>query len=425
MELNPEDNSSVAKTLDGFFTNIKYLYEENNQQAVILSGMLFTLVIWVFAALFLLTAVLFYVFFLWHYIPRQDGGLKGYCERKINKRLKSIVMTKINKALEKEEDALRRAGLRAARRAGEKPPMERQATLPHLMDNDDDKLPGMPTLNRSETMSTLPAYTSRPTTPMQQPPPPPPFDVKRPVPARHGTHASQLSVSSTSSNAPLMMNRIGSPAPSLPPVDYNNTLGSANSGFLPPMRPATGSSQRSFGNGGSSRGSPASGRFPVTGPGFEIPRSASPAVYSPDGLPPMPMPERVRSPAVGGGGMDPYGNGGRPVPRQVAQLSGRPAMHARQRSNESGTGSDLMSPTSATGYPGYGGGSVSPAYPSGRSATNPLPPPGPMRPQQFAPQRNASTPEYYGGGGGQGWNNGAGHGGYDYDVESQRGYRGY
>ena len=406
MELNPEDNSSVARTLDGFFTNIGYLYRENNQQAIILSGMLFTLVIWVFAALFLLTAVFFYIFFLWHYIPQKDGGLKGYCERKVNKRLKSIVMKKITRALEKEEQTLRQVGLRAARKTGEKPPVERQATLPHLMGDGDDKLPSMPTLTRTETMSTLPAYTSRPTTPMQQAP----FDMKRPMPARHGT---QLSVSSTSSNAPLMMNRAGSPAPSLPPVDFNN-----GAGFPPPMRPPTAGSTRSFG----SRGSPASGRFPVTGPGFEIPRTASPAAYSPDGLPPMP--ERVRSPAAG---MDPYG-GGRPVPRQVAQLSGRPA-HARMRSNES-SHSDFMSPPTSAGYPvspaySNNGVGMSPAYPSGgvRSATSPLPPPGsgPMRPQ-FAPQRNVSTPEYYSNNQGRGQGNNMG---YDYDVESQRNYRGY
>ena len=42
--------------------------------------------------------------------------------------------------------------------------------------------------------------------------------------------------------------------------------------------------------------------------------------------------------------------------------------------------------------------------------------------QQFAPQRNVSTPEYYSNNQGRGQGNNMG---YDYDVESQRNYRGY
>ncbi|KAI1257866.1 hypothetical protein MGN70_000910 [Eutypa lata] len=366
LELNPDDNSSVKATFEGFFSNIQYLYNESNQQAVILSGMVFTLVVWVFSILFLLMAVLFYVFFLWHYIPRQDGGLHGYCERKINKRLKSIVMVKVKKAIEKEDERLRQAGIKAAMKNGEKPPVERQATLPQL--GDPDKLPGMPMLTRNDTMQTLPPYTSRPSTPMESMP----FDVKRPILSRSGTHGTSGSISSVSSQTPFL-NRTGSPAPSLPPTDLNR---------FPPMRPGTASSNQSFGPRGSQASQGGNG-----GP-FNIPRTASPAIYSPDSLPSMP--ERTLSPTSPmTSPMDPYNS--RPMPRQVAQLGGRP--------NYNGPG-----------YPG-----------PGRSVTNPNPTSVPMR-QQFTPQRNMTSPtpnNYYGDQGGQY--------GFNYDVESQRNnnYRGY
>lgn len=323
--------------------------------------MVFTLVVWVFSILFLFIAVLFYVFFLWHYIPRQDGGLHGYCERKINKRLKTIVMAKVKKAIDKEDERLRKAGIKAAMKNGEKPPVERQATLPQL--DDPDKLPGMPMLYRADTMNTLPPYTSRPSTPMDAMP----FDVKRPILSRSGTHGTSMSISSVSSQTPFI-NRTGSPAPSLPPTDLNN---------FPPMRPGTASSNRSFGP----RGSQASNQG-GNGGQFNIPRTASPAIYSPDALPSMP--ERALSPTSP---LDPYNS--RPMPRQVAQLGGRPNYNGQ-------------------GYPG-------PA----RSATNPTS--VPMR-QQFMPQRNMTAPppnNYYGDQGGQF--------GFNYDVEAQHNnnYRGY
>ncbi|KAF4629650.1 hypothetical protein G7Y89_g8493 [Cudoniella acicularis] len=221
-----ESENDVGSTLLQFFKNIGLLAQENHMQAVVLSGMTFTLIIWVFGALSLLLAVLFYIFFLWHYIPNADGGLTGYCERKVSKRLSQIVSVKVNKALEEEERRRMRADVKALKK-GEKPQFGRQATLPTLFDQkSDDKLPQMPSLQRNDTTTTLPLYSSRPGTPSGQPTLPAfeldSLSANRPVPSRN------ITGSSFASNAPLMGNasdmgygRSASPAPSLPPLDTN------------------------------------------------------------------------------------------------------------------------------------------------------------------------------------------------------------
>ncbi|ODA82348.1 hypothetical protein RJ55_00855 [Drechmeria coniospora] len=161
--------TSVGGSILGFFDKIKILASEDYQQAVILSGMCFTIVVWVFSAIYLLSAVLFYLFFLIHWIPRADGGLTGYCERKVNKRLTKIVTTKVNKALAKGQ-AKREKADALAMGNGEKPPLERAATLPVISDfadpSDEDSLPCMPVLGHNGTSVTLPVYSSRPETPL-------------------------------------------------------------------------------------------------------------------------------------------------------------------------------------------------------------------------------------------------------------------
>jgi len=226
LKLNPDHASDVGSFLSTFFKNISLLAKDSNQQAVVLSGMVFTLVIWIFGALSLFLALLFWLFFLWHYIPNADGSLGRYCERKVDKRLSRIVSVKVNKAIAKEEERRLRADAKAVKK-GEKPTVGRQATLPVLFDNkSQDKLPQMPMLNRNDTMTTLPLYSSRPGTPNGQPPMPAleldQLDQKRPFPNRTVTG------SSTTSNAPLLGNasdmgygRAASPAPSLPSVDGN------------------------------------------------------------------------------------------------------------------------------------------------------------------------------------------------------------
>ncbi|KAI1777068.1 hypothetical protein F4818DRAFT_334022 [Hypoxylon cercidicola] len=398
-DLIPTDVSSVQSTLGTFFGKLQHLADENKQQVVILSGMVFTLIIWVFSVLFLLTATLFYVFFLWHYIPRQDGGLHGYCERKVNKRLTRIVTVKVNKALAKEEQERIKASYKAAKKAGEKPPVERQATLPTLMNpGTDDKLPEMPMLNRNDTMATLPAYSSRPgsvrSIELDS------WDVKRPQPSRQGTSMTNVSTASYSSRAPLMgeaaamgFDRSASPAPSLPSIDFNN--------YQAPNRPGTSGSNRSFGSG------PQPTRLPSNGSGFGGGYTASPSTYSSDALPSIP--QSVRSPPP----MDGYN---RPMPRPVNQLSGRSSPAPSTYSNRG----------PPSNGPAYNGPSP---YPPPRSITTPMPPAqrmppqrnmtAPMPPRQldgYYPQRPGTASSQRGMG--QGYN-------YGGDLESQRDYPRY
>ncbi|KAI0450932.1 hypothetical protein F5B21DRAFT_517088 [Xylaria acuta] len=300
LNLTPTDASSFESTIGGFFSNIQTLAEESTRQAVILSGMLFTLVIWVFSFLFLLLGVLFYVFFLWHYIPQQDGGLHGYCERKINKRLKTIVTKKINKALAKEDWKRTNTQGMAAGSVGGPPRLERQATLPLFMDVEKgDKLAEMPMLNRNDTMATLPVYTSQPGTPgsieLGS------LDQKRPMPSRQATNGTSVSGKSYSSRAPLVpgaaemgFDRSGSPEPTLPNLDFNTYQG--------PPRPGMAGLNRSFDR-----------------------QPAMNGLRSPNALPSMP--ERVRSPA------SPYSNG-RISPNRPPYAEGRsgtgPSMYSNR-----------------------------------------------------------------------------------------------
>ncbi|KAI1211339.1 uncharacterized protein F4807DRAFT_450997 [Annulohypoxylon truncatum] len=302
-DLIPTDVSSVQSTLGTFFGKLQHLADENKQQVVILSGMVFTLVIWVFSVLFLLIAALFYVFFLWHYIPRQDGGLAGYCERKVNKRLTRIVTIKVNKAIAKEERNRMKAEVKAAKKTGEKTPVGRQATLPTFMDDSDDKLPEMPMLNRNDTMATLPAYSSRPgsshSIELN------PWDQKRPGATRQNTTTTNASSSSFSSRAPLLpsaagmgFDRSASPAPTLPQIDLSD--------YQPPQRPGTAASNRSLGPGFAG---PGPSRLQTSGNGFGGGYTASPSTYSAS--------ESLRSPP-------PMDNYNRPMPpRPMNQMTGR------------------------------------------------------------------------------------------------------
>ncbi len=294
-QLDPTSTDDVGSTLLGFFKNIGILAQQDHQQAAILSGMVFTFIIWVFGALSLLLALVFYLLFLWHYIPNADGGLSGYCERKINKRLARIVSVKVNKAIEKEERERNKADAKAIRK-GEKP-TGRQATLPTLFNpKSDDQLPQMPMLYRNDTMATLPVYSSRPGTPGDQPPMPG-FELdslgqKRPLPARHGAGGSFSSNATLVGNASDMgYGRSASPAPSLPPLDIN--------GFpRAPQRTTTANSQNSQWNRG-----PAPPRMPsaMGDRGY----TASPVSYDNPGM------HRPFNPSQGS--IDNYG--GPPMPR--------------------------------------------------------------------------------------------------------------
>ncbi|ROW06252.1 hypothetical protein VPNG_08105 [Cytospora leucostoma] len=368
-----------------FFDKIKALAEQDYQQALILSGMVFTVVVWAFSFLSLLIATMFFVFFLWGWIPQEDGGLSGYCERKINKRLMSIVSTKIDAAIADQERQRKKAELRAAKKAGEMPPEERKATLPRLMP-DNDKIPGMPMINRNDTMATLPLYTSRPGTPNggggQG------FELnKMPVLNRTGT------ASSTSSRAPLLQSGAemgrSSPAPPLPPLPPLSTV---NYSMGPPLQRMQ-TDQSSFGG----------------------PYTQTPTAYSPDNdFPPMPQPVRsFTSAPMGPYGMPPRSNT-TPAPRATfndeypaGRASPAPLrqMPSRSTFDDYNDGSILapsaippsvypprgqtqsprpMAPSyGQRGYPGGPG-----VYPM-RNATGPLPNRGPPGAQ---PQRNMTAP---------------------------------
>ncbi|OIW25238.1 hypothetical protein CONLIGDRAFT_656907 [Coniochaeta ligniaria NRRL 30616] len=345
------EGQDFESSLMSFFAKIKAL---GVQQTLILSGMMFTLVIWVFSFLSLLAGALFFVFFLWSYIPREDGGLSGYCERKANKRLMTIVSIKINKAMAEEERKRRKAELKAAKKTGENRPMSLKATLP---DVGDDKLPSMPMLNRNDTVDTLPLYTSRVGTPGD-------FelgalDQKRPLPSRTGTMSSaNTGFTNYSSRQPLVggaaeMGRSNSPTPTLPQIDLSN---------FPPTRTATSASNSSFGP------APPLNRAPTNGSGFGGGYTASPATFSTETFPSVPPP--VRSPMSGPNnyrGPAPY-----PMDDRQAQYPGRPTYD----DYSSGRASPAPSVNS------YRGGPLSPqgmgpgGYPS-RSATNPMAPRGP------------------------------------------------
>ena len=240
-----------------FFVNIQLLADADREQAAILFGMLFTLIIWVFSALSLAIAVLMYILFLWHHIPSIDGGLSGYCKRKIDTRVQRIVGIKVKKALAKGDTTRANAIFNGE---GEPPQLKRQPTIPILDDREEgNPLLDMPLLSGQGTPTTLPSYTQRPLTRNNSPlsdldrqPTIPDMstDCDRPMPpSRSTTQSSALSNSSYASDAPLMgaassmgqgpRGRTYSPAP----FSRMASDRSIHSDRLPMKRSVTGSSQ--------------------------------------------------------------------------------------------------------------------------------------------------------------------------------------
>ncbi|KAK4232598.1 hypothetical protein QBC38DRAFT_6078 [Podospora fimiseda] len=322
-------------SLASFIEKIKALATEETRQAVILCGMLYTVVVWIFSFLSILLAAFFFVFFLWGYIPRADGGLTGFCERKVNKRLKEIVADKINKALEDDERKRRRAEAKAAKKTGENRPITLKPSLPVLKDDD---LPPMP-IKRADTFMSISEKTdvSTGSYEMNQ------LGGKRPMPSRTGTSKTGISQYSSRQSliggaAEMGVTRSESPAPTLPEMGgyplSRTTTGASNmsygpprsqspaptlprtntGGFPAPSRAPTGASTRPYGPGsqmqrmpsnGSALGGPQMQRMPSNGsalggpqmprPGFNGPAidrtytaspaidrtyTASPAIYS-------------------------------------------------------------------------------------------------------------------------------------------------
>ena len=262
----PADHQSGVSQ---FFSNVKALADENYRQAVILSSMLFTLVIWVFSALCLLAAAILYLVFLWHYIPQSDGRLQIYCRRKVDRRLEKIVEHKVKAAIEEENRRMEKAEKKAElkrQKTGELPPPQppkitRQPTLPQLGESSEskqkeDQLPFNPLARQdtSTTVSTLPVYSGRPPTRqgLQRQPTLPDMAMggeRPPMPSRSATQASGWSHASYESDAPLLPNagyagddgRVASPAPTY----YSRQNSDASWGRPIPGRTGTQSTQAS------------------------------------------------------------------------------------------------------------------------------------------------------------------------------------
>ena len=259
-----DGHSPVAQ----FFVNVRILADSNTQQAVVLFSMLFTLVIWFISAINLLVAIALYLLFLFHHIPSADGGLSGYCRRKINGRVTKIVKGKVDKALRKEN------ALRARQEAEQGQNPKRQPTLPNIGAMHDDKVL---MLSRQTTQTTLPEYSSRPQTAassadsLSRQPTLPDLELggTRPMPpTRSITQASGTSFTSYDSDAPLMGNAaaMGYEAPTW--VQSPDTIGPRNFSRPPPIRSMTNTSQasRTYSPGPRSR--------PGTAQGEQTPRGA-------------------------------------------------------------------------------------------------------------------------------------------------------
>lgn len=376
------NNKTVEGSISEFFQKIKLLAEEDYRQAVILSGMLFTLVIWAFSLLFLIAAILFYICFLFHWIPRADGGLSGYCERKVNKALLKIVTERVNKALAK--------GQQKAEKKNAEFGLERAATLPTLPNVEmvkGDSLPTMPMLNRNDTMSTLPVYSPTGATATFELGS---LDQKRPMPSRSATMASDTTYSSraplAAAAADMGYGRVASPAPHLPGLDPS---------IFPP-RPGTSNSQRSMASRPGTRG-------PVANSDY-VPQSS--------------FTESLNAANLG---------------RGMSSASRPAAQTGYSGSNAATRQYAAYNPASRPGPDPYAGSSWDttseysqrstmnrPAYPPSRSATAPIPPRGP----QYPPQRNLTAPssEYFDrvAPSSQGPSSNQRGSPYDYDVEGQR-----
>ena len=198
-----DGHSSISQ----FWVNIGILANHNREQAAILFGMLFTLVIWIFSVVSLLVACIFYITFLWHHIPDSDGSLANYCRRKMDSRLAKIVGVKVKKALAREDQLRAREAARTP--SGDQPPqIKRQPTIPIVDDDNQSVSPGG--LTRQTTQSTFSSTPShhaaeysmpnrRPTVPDISP-----IYGRPDAPSRSTTQSSACSLESYGSDAPLM-----------------------------------------------------------------------------------------------------------------------------------------------------------------------------------------------------------------------------
>jgi hypothetical protein len=251
-----EHASEDRSAFEQFFMNIKAMIETGNkQETVVYFTMLFSLVIWVIAALGIIISVLFYIFFLWHYIPRSDGSLTNYCRRKVETRLARIVGKKMKKAIEKEDQKRRAEEQRALKKGNLNSVASKQPTLPSLATKEDDiSVYGIQRSDTFSTITTLPPYSSNApsrtnTTATNQSAgvarkPTLPTLNERPGPDRSNTN---FSTASYGSNAPLLNQAsdmgMASPLPPVPHLDQNAAYFYEDPPLAPPARAFTPISQ--------------------------------------------------------------------------------------------------------------------------------------------------------------------------------------
>jgi hypothetical protein len=250
-----EHASEDRSGFEQFFMNIKTMIATGNkQETVVYFTMLFSLVIWVIAALGIIISCILYIFFLWHYIPRSDGSLTNYCRRKVETRLARIVGKKMKKAIEKE-DQKRKAEEQKAIKKGTFTPAGSKPTLPSLVGKEDDiaSVYGVQRSDTFSTVATLPPYSSNApsrtnavatnsSTGVAKKPSLPTLD-ERPGPDRSETNYSTISYGS---NAPLLnqASDMGM-APPMPPVPHfdQNAYFYEDPPLAPPARAFTPASQ--------------------------------------------------------------------------------------------------------------------------------------------------------------------------------------
>ena len=274
-----------------FFVNVQILANKDKEQAAILFGMLFTLIIWVFSALSLFLAVLFYVLYLWHHI--RDGSLSRYCRRKIDTRLHKIVMKRVNKALAKDSNTRTKQGTKGSKAGNYQADAKLQPTLP-VLDSADTQDFG--TISRQTTQIDTSSLDARTLTDTVGPEPTVPnvfADVWRPdSPSRSVTQSSYRSNGSHESNAPLLNSAggmgyggNGNPGARRAPSRMDTDVRTLHSARPPPTRSFTGntqSTQQSFPTISSTFGQPSrqnsdmSGRIPSQPQALKpIPRDTS------------------------------------------------------------------------------------------------------------------------------------------------------
>ena len=361
-----------------FFVNVKILAGTEKEQAAILFGMLFTLVIWVFSALSLMLAVIFYIVFLWHHI--REGSLSKYCRRKIDSRLHKIVMIKVNKALEKD---IKVRGKQEGNGSGPSKldeHVKRQPTLPNLLSGPPQDTPP---ISRQTTQTEFSPFDSRPSTPVnnqsantlpREPTIPNVFaTAQRPQPPSRATTQSSLrSNMSYGDDVPLMASAgamgYGRPGSRNAPsrIDSADSLPHSRP---PPSRSYTGSSQgtqRSFDPSAPRMGPPSRTNTDMSG-------RTTPAAYAaqPEARKPMPR------------DMSFSGAPGRPAgatplsrrPTQEYEMQTQPPMN-RPNGPPNNSGYVAFNPNAhSTGRPGYPTTSTSSGQPPTRNFTLPHRPP--------------------------------------------------